>query len=750
MTAVLFERAGEEAFEAVLGKVVAEGGSGVVQEARRADGTGAPFIVKRARAGGEKLLEYERTSCELVDHASLVRYLGVANIEGLGPLVAFEALASNPLLALNGTSTRPQWRDPGTAYYPLPPNRAIELAFDLLLGIEHLHERGLVHADVKLANLLVRVAGERDAGSALRQVAEGRFTGVLIDLGSVRRTAVLEALTKGHADLSLIPSVTPLYAPPEVLFESASTGGRKVFSPAMDIYSFALVFYALLTGRIPYAHFVSAERLKEVGLVLDLKGKEISRAVAPVDLFTLSRVPLHDVGFEGTSLTVWPLFHAAAKEIFVRCLDPDPAKRIDAKGARALFTEGFRMRNVGEAGPRPWVQGIFQMRPRSNRLVRDVPLGGIRIREESGELIVDETAPPDSQPGQHTQVIREEALASAAEGASRPSARLPKAPPAPKGMIYLADVLREHKAKRPLPVTAPVLVTRTGFSPADLVKCTLYSLEQAREHVRVSDNVADAVSSKHRVSAGRGEDNDIVVADSSVSKRHLYFEKGPDGGWWVIDNDSSNGTFIEEEELQKKGKVRLSRGLVTIGLGLTAKLTFMQQAELDQYLEKALDLWTQAFAGKASGRHKRLDEGGTVVAARDRGATEVVDPTPLAPPRLPPLPAATPPANPRAVTKKQIRNDALNAMVNKAPVPHTPSAAPRPLATTPEELAKKLAELTDVASFAVHFEDARADDFEAASEVLDVLASGDAVLGVDVVFRTGKKVVLYRKNPAAP
>ncbi|MEZ0230352.1 MAG: protein kinase, partial [Planctomycetota bacterium] len=316
MTTVLFERPGEKSFEAILGKVVAEGGAGVIQEARRADGTGAPFIVKRARAGGERLLEYERASCELVDHPSLVRYLGVSNPEGLGPLVAFEALGPDPLLALSGASMRPQWRDPGTAYYPLPPNRAIELAFDLLLAIEHLHERGLVHADVKLSNLLVRVAGELDATATLRSVADGRFTGVLIDLGSVRRTAVLEALTKGGADLTLIPSITPLYAPPEALFESASTSGRKVFSPAMDIYSFALVFYALLTGRIPYSHVVAAARLKEVPVVLDVKNSETRGAASPVDLGTLSRIPLHDVGFEGSALSFWPGFHAVTKEIF--------------------------------------------------------------------------------------------------------------------------------------------------------------------------------------------------------------------------------------------------------------------------------------------------------------------------------------------------------------------------------------------------------------------------------------------------
>lgn len=735
MTRLAFQRIGKPVFEATLGKVVAEGGAGVVQEATRADAGAQTVIVKRARAGGEALLEYERRTCENLDHPSLVRYLGSASAPGLGPLLAFEALAPNPLLAFNGQTMRPTWRDPRTPYFPLPPGRAIELAFDLLLALEHLHDHGLVHADVKLSNLLARVPEKRDPGSLLAAVADGRFTGVLIDLGSVRPLPVLDALSRGDADPTLIPSITPLYAPPEALMERSELGGRKLFSPVMDTYAFALVFYALLTGRIPYSHLMAADRLKDTETVLDLKSRETRGSLSPVDLRALTRIPLHDVGFESSALSIWPQFHATTRELLVRCLEPDPGKRIEAKEARAFFQDGYRIRLASE-GARGWVQGIFQMLPRSNRLLRDAPKGGMRISEEKdGRVTVTDALPalPPAAAREQLSVEDGSTISYTKREAPRRTAsgRLGKAPPPPKGMVYLADVLREFKAKRPLPVTAPVIVTRTSFAPTELVKCTLFSLEQARQKVKVSDS-GDPLDEKGVVTVGRGEDNDIVLSEASVSKRHLALEKDDSGGWWVIDNGSSNGTFVDDVELQKNGKVRLTRGLVTIGLGKTAKLTFMQAEDLDHYLERALDMWAQAFGSKASGRHNRPSDGGTVIQRedRDRQVTEV-----------------TPPPNPRAPTRRHKRDELVPALPPAVPAQSTPGSRPRPMAASKEELAQKLSETKDVEVFAVHFDNARTEDCDTASEVLELLAGADEVLGVDAILNNNKKLVLYRKDP---
>lgn len=48
---------------------------------------------------------------------------------------------------------------------------------------------------------------------------------------------------------------------------------------------------------------------------------------------------------------------------------------------------------------------------------------------------------------------------------------------------------------------------------------------------------------------GRGEDVDLVLDDGEVSRHHARVTPSPDGSATVEDLDSSNGTFINENEL---------------------------------------------------------------------------------------------------------------------------------------------------------------------------------------------------------
>ncbi len=48
---------------------------------------------------------------------------------------------------------------------------------------------------------------------------------------------------------------------------------------------------------------------------------------------------------------------------------------------------------------------------------------------------------------------------------------------------------------------------------------------------------------------GRGADNAIVLESDTCSRRHAHFEKREDG-WWVVDNNSTNGTYVNDEPVQ--------------------------------------------------------------------------------------------------------------------------------------------------------------------------------------------------------
>ena len=105
----------------------------------------------------------------------------------------------------------------------LEPERAVALVEDVGAGLDVAHAAGLVHRDVKPANILV--AGERAR---------------LCDFGLARHTASADSLT---GDRTLVGTVA--YIAPEQI-EGADVDARS------DVYSLGCVLFECLTGEPPY------------------------------------------------------------------------------------------------------------------------------------------------------------------------------------------------------------------------------------------------------------------------------------------------------------------------------------------------------------------------------------------------------------------------------------------------------------------------------------------------------------------
>jgi eukaryotic-like serine/threonine-protein kinase len=112
----------------------------------------------------------------------------------------------------------------------VPPDEAVRLAIQACAGLQHAHDTGLVHRDVKPQNLLLRDDG----------------TLKLVDFG-IARAAETTRLTQAGTILG-----TAAYLAPE------QAAGDEVTSAA-DVYSLGVVLYELLTGRTPYTFETLAE-----------------------------------------------------------------------------------------------------------------------------------------------------------------------------------------------------------------------------------------------------------------------------------------------------------------------------------------------------------------------------------------------------------------------------------------------------------------------------------------------------------
>jgi serine/threonine-protein kinase len=106
---------------------------------------------------------------------------------------------------------------------PLPPPRAAYLSDRILSALEHAHRAGVVHRDMKPANVMVT-----DAGGVK-----------IMDFGVARVRGAEHMTMDGHV------VGTPAYMAPEQVL-AHEVDGRA------DLYSVGVVFYRLLTGALPF------------------------------------------------------------------------------------------------------------------------------------------------------------------------------------------------------------------------------------------------------------------------------------------------------------------------------------------------------------------------------------------------------------------------------------------------------------------------------------------------------------------
>ncbi len=211
----------------------------------------------------ERFVREARLAARL-SHPNVVQVFDAGESEGR-PYIVMEYVPGETLGAL--------LRERGQLY----PDEAVGLGRQACAGLQHAHDAGLVHRDVKPQNLLLREDG-------LLKVA---------DFG-IARAAEATALTQIGAVLG-----TAAYLSPEQASGEEVTG-------AADLYSLGAVLYELLTGRPPY----------EFETLTELAAKQTQGAI----------VPVRDLE---------PAVPDAVEAVVMRCLARDPRFRPPSAAALA-------------------------------------------------------------------------------------------------------------------------------------------------------------------------------------------------------------------------------------------------------------------------------------------------------------------------------------------------------------------------------------------------------------------------------
>ncbi|MEY2441146.1 MAG: hypothetical protein QOJ46_572 [bacterium] len=198
-----------------IGAPLGLGAMGVVYRARHEmlDRWVAIKVLAPALAADERTRERmrrEALSSARLEHPNVVAVFDAGEIGGRA-YIAMQLVEGRALHDLVGT---PQ----------LTTRRIAEIVCDVAAGLDHAHERGVVHRDVKPQNILVEDAGGR---------------ALLADFG-IAAAAEQERMTSVG---DLVGTVA--YAAPEQL--SGAEPDRLV-----DVYALGCVLYELLTGHLPF------------------------------------------------------------------------------------------------------------------------------------------------------------------------------------------------------------------------------------------------------------------------------------------------------------------------------------------------------------------------------------------------------------------------------------------------------------------------------------------------------------------
>jgi serine/threonine protein kinase/Tfp pilus assembly protein PilF len=169
------------------------------------------------------------------------------------------------------------------------------LGAELADGLAHAHERGIVHHDLKPANVLLTDHGHP----------------MLLDFNVAE-----DMKLRAGASIASVAGTLPYMAPEQI---AAMEGGPNQIDARSDLYAFGIVMFELLTGIYPFMC-----RRGSTETALESMGKE--RRETPPSL-------------QGLNPAVSPALEAIVR----RCLEPDPTRRYQS--ARQLYEDLDCQRN---------------------------------------------------------------------------------------------------------------------------------------------------------------------------------------------------------------------------------------------------------------------------------------------------------------------------------------------------------------------------------------------------------------------
>jgi tRNA A-37 threonylcarbamoyl transferase component Bud32 len=246
---------------------IGRGANGVVFKARQ-PGLNRTVAVKVLRAGEfagqdeEARLLAEAKVVARLQHPNIVQVFEVGTRDGR-PYLVLEYVA--------GGSLADRLR-----HGPLSAHEAATLVTTLARAVQHAHEYGVIHRDLKPGNVLLASRERKLPENSPRAHAPGSPDVVpkVTDFGLAKHTDA-----GSHTKTGTVLG-TPGYMAPEQATGSSSVG------PAADVYGLGAILYECLTGRVPFQAATALDTLDQVRMTDPVSPRLLNPGV-PRDLDTI-------------------------------------------------------------------------------------------------------------------------------------------------------------------------------------------------------------------------------------------------------------------------------------------------------------------------------------------------------------------------------------------------------------------------------------------------------------------------------
>ena len=250
------EKEGEKVGPYHLRERLGEGGFGNVWRAEQLEPIRREVALKVIKLGMDTMqvlsrFNHERQALANMDHPGIARMLDAGVGPSGGPYFAMELVRGEPITS---------WCEERN----LLVAERVGIFQQVCLAVQHAHEKGVVHRDLKPTNILVTTV-------------DGRPAPKVIDFG-IAKAVQAETETESATRLTRADQTlgTPAYMSPEQLEGSITIDARS------DVYALGVLLYELLTGELPFAG-KDREEIPERPSVRVRRTKS-RRSTTPVDL----------------------------------------------------------------------------------------------------------------------------------------------------------------------------------------------------------------------------------------------------------------------------------------------------------------------------------------------------------------------------------------------------------------------------------------------------------------------------------